>query len=157
MRADPTPSHERTRSFARRERPDFVEPITAEHLGQQPHAPAAALAEIGTQREPVERRGSAISRQRVARYADRLPLQLAATDGSTEAAVGSDDHARTRLARRRATDFRDRHQRAMPVRGDHLRNHRPDPHPFNPPCASARHPVRIRTAATIPTSAEMCL
>ena len=56
-RADPTAGHERTGGFARGEGLDLVEPIPIEHLGQQLHAPAAALAEIGAQGEPAEGRG----------------------------------------------------------------------------------------------------
>ena len=156
MRTDSPAGRERTGGLACREGAHFVEPLAVEHLGQQPHAPAAALAEIGTQREAVEHRANAISRQRVARGTNRLPLQLAATDGSTEASVGSDDHARPRLARGRSADLRHRHERATPVRGDHLRDHRPRPHPFSPPCASTRHPVRVRTTAIRLAPCEMC-
>ena len=156
VRGDSPPGHERAGGLARRESPDFIEAVEVEHLGQQAHAPAAALAEIGTQREPAERGGRGVARKHVARHANRLPLELAAADGPAEAAVRRDDHARTRLARRRAADFRDRHQRAAPVPTDHLGNHRPRPHPFNPPLASARLPVRMRTEVKRSTPAEMC-
>ena len=156
VRKDASPGRERAGGFARGEGADFVEPLAVEHLGQQPHAPAAALAEIGAQREPVERRGRSVRRQRVARHTDRSPLQLAAADGSAEAAVRRYRHPRPRLARRRTADLRDRHERAAPVRGDYLRDHRPRPHPFSPPCAAAGHPARLRTTAIRLTPIEMC-
>ena len=142
VRADPPLGHERTGRLAPGKSPDLVEPLAVEHLGEQAHAAAAALAEIGPQREPVEGGERGISRERVARHADRLPLQLAAADGPAEAAVRRNDHARTGLARRGAAHRRNRHQRTPPVRADHLRHHRPDPHPLNPPSASAPHPPR---------------
>ena len=51
---DPPAGHEGAGGFAPGEGPGFIEPIAIEHLGQQPHAAAAALAEVGAQREPAE-------------------------------------------------------------------------------------------------------
>ena len=46
-RADPSAGHEGAGGLARGEGADFIEPIAVEDLGQQPHAAAAALPEIG--------------------------------------------------------------------------------------------------------------
>ena len=53
--------HEGSGGFTRGEGSDFIEPVMIEDLGEQPHASAAALAEIGTQGEPIEGRRRCIS------------------------------------------------------------------------------------------------
>ena len=126
--ADSSPGRKRTGCLSGSEGPHLIEPVTVENLGEQPHAPAAALAEIGSEREPIERGGRDVSGQRIAGRGDGAPFELAAANRSPETAVGGDHHARPGLAGSGAAHLRDRHERATPVRTDHLRYERPDSH-----------------------------
>ena len=143
-RADPPAGPERAGGFARGQGADLIPSITVEDLGQQSHASAAALPEVGAEREAVEGRGRRLPRERVARRAERAPFELAAADRTPEAAVRPDHQAGAGLARRGTAHPRDGHERASPLRPDHLLDRRPHPHRLN-----------LRPALGFPASSPM--
>ena len=148
---NPPPGTERSGRLACGEDPDRVEPVPADHLVEDSHAPAAALAEIGSEREAGDGGEGHVPGQCRTRRPHRAPLELAPADGSAKPAVRSDHHARTGLARRGPAHRGHRDEGARPVSGDHLRNRGPDPHRLRLATARARvGPLGLRPARRPP-------
>src|SRR5271170_6633273 len=82
-------------------RPQALDVIVAECLDAPFHPPAAALRELGTQRDDAAAARAAPLTQRLARLGQRPPLQRAATDRAKKSARRPHHHDRPRLARAR--------------------------------------------------------
>ena len=92
------------------ERFDVFDVSRVKDLDPEIDPAAAALAEVGAERERALFHCASSCANRLTRVGERPPFQFAAANGAMESAGRAHDHHRTRVARRRALRRLDAHQ-----------------------------------------------